>query len=50
MVVAGNSISDSAASTAIIEKMLRVMMLAPFLLVLSATQQSSGDRALKAEG
>jgi uncharacterized integral membrane protein (TIGR00698 family) len=44
VVVAGNSISDSAASTAVIEKMLRVMMLAPFLLVLSATQQSSGDR------
>jgi uncharacterized integral membrane protein (TIGR00698 family) len=38
VVVAGNSISESAASTAVIEKMLRVMMLAPFLLVLSATQ------------
>jgi uncharacterized integral membrane protein (TIGR00698 family) len=40
VVVAGNSISESAASTAVIEKMLRVMMLAPFLLVLSATQPS----------
>jgi uncharacterized integral membrane protein (TIGR00698 family) len=41
VVVAGNSISEGAASTAVIEKMLRVMMLAPFLLVLSATKHSS---------
>jgi uncharacterized integral membrane protein (TIGR00698 family) len=47
VVVAGNSISEGAASTAVIEKMLRVMMLAPFLLVLSATQQSSGDRGVR---
>ena len=44
VVVAGNSISEGAASTAVIEKMLRVMMLAPFLVVLSATQQSSAER------
>jgi uncharacterized integral membrane protein (TIGR00698 family) len=47
VVVAGNSISEGAASTAVIEKMLRVMMLAPFLLVLSATQHSSAERAAK---
>jgi uncharacterized integral membrane protein (TIGR00698 family) len=44
VVVAGNSVSEGAASTAVIEKMLRIMMLAPFLLVLSATQQSSAER------
>lgn len=44
VVVAGNSISEGAASTAVIEKMLRVMMLAPFLLVLSATRPSGDDR------
>jgi uncharacterized integral membrane protein (TIGR00698 family) len=47
VVVAGNSISEGAASTAVIEKMLRVMMLAPFLVVLSATQQSSAERGTK---
>jgi len=35
VVVAGKAISDQAAATAVIEKMLRVMMLAPFLLLLS---------------
>ncbi|MBK4739031.1 YeiH family protein [Noviherbaspirillum pedocola] len=35
VVVAGKSVSDLAASTAVIEKMLRVMMLAPFLVLLS---------------
>lgn len=34
VVVAGNAISESAAAVAVIEKMLRVMLLAPFLLVL----------------
>ncbi len=37
VVAAGRSVSESAAATAVIEKMLRIMMLAPFLLVLSAT-------------
>lgn len=42
VVAAGKSISDTAASSAVIEKMLRVMMLAPFLLILSSyTQRSS---------
>lgn len=36
VVAAGNSISNAAANTAVIEKMLRVMMLAPFLLLLSS--------------
>ncbi len=36
VVAAGNSISEQAADTAVIEKMLRVMMLAPFLLLLSS--------------
>lgn len=44
VVVAGNSISEGAASTAVIEKMLRVMMLAPFLLVLSATRPCSDEQ------
>lgn len=39
VVAAGHSISDVAESTAVIEKMLRVMLLAPFLLVLSVIEQ-----------
>ena len=38
VIAAGNSVSDEVAATAVIEKMLRVMMLAPFLLVLSMSQ------------
>ena len=34
VVAAGNAISQTTASTAVVTKMLRVMMLAPFLLVL----------------
>lgn len=40
VVAAGKGVSDAAASTAVIEKMLRVMMLAPFLLILSSYAQS----------
>ncbi|MGO4478891.1 YeiH family protein [Massilia sp. 2TAF26] len=36
VVVAGRAVSEAAASSAVIEKMLRVMMLAPFLVVLSS--------------
>ena len=36
VVAAGHAISDDAANTAVIAKMVRVMMLAPFLIVLSA--------------
>jgi uncharacterized integral membrane protein (TIGR00698 family) len=35
VVVAGRAVSETAASAAVIEKMLRVMMLAPFLVILS---------------
>jgi uncharacterized integral membrane protein (TIGR00698 family) len=35
VVAAGRSISDAAANTAVITKMVRVMMLAPFLAILS---------------
>lgn len=36
VVAAGKAIADSAANTAVITKMVRVMMLAPFLIMLSA--------------
>lgn len=36
VVVAGRAVGEAAASSAVIEKMLRVMMLAPFLVVLSS--------------
>jgi uncharacterized integral membrane protein (TIGR00698 family) len=36
VVVAGRAVSEGAASAAVIEKMLRVMMLAPFLVILSS--------------
>jgi uncharacterized integral membrane protein (TIGR00698 family) len=36
VVVAGRAVGESAASAAVIEKMLRVMLLAPFLLLLSS--------------
>jgi uncharacterized integral membrane protein (TIGR00698 family) len=35
VVAAGRAIADSAANTAVITKMVRVMMLAPFLIILS---------------
>jgi uncharacterized integral membrane protein (TIGR00698 family) len=38
VVVAGKAISDTAAANAVIEKMLRVMMLAPFLFLISRRQ------------
>lgn len=48
VVVAGRAIGETAASTAVIEKMLRVMLLAPFLLLLSARvaeRAEGGERA-----
>jgi uncharacterized integral membrane protein (TIGR00698 family) len=47
VIAAGNSVSDEVAGIAVIEKMLRVMMLAPFLLLLSASQavRTSAGRA-----
>ena len=43
VVAAGRAISDQAANTAVIAKMVRVMMLAPFLIVLSAYLSRSKD-------
>ncbi len=45
VVAAGRSVSEPAAAAAVIEKMLRIMMLAPFLLLLSGLQR---DRAAEA--
>jgi uncharacterized integral membrane protein (TIGR00698 family) len=42
VVAAGKAIGEHAAGIAVIEKMLRVMMLAPFLLVLSNRLQQDG--------
>ena len=44
VVAAGHAISDAAADTAVIEKLVRVMMLAPFLLLLSAWFVRPGTR------
>lgn len=46
VVVAGKSVSEQAATTAVIEKMLRVMMLAPFLVILSSrmVDENQGTR------
>jgi uncharacterized integral membrane protein (TIGR00698 family) len=41
-VAAGKSVGDTAAATAVIVKMLRVMLLAPFLLLLSGLEAGSG--------
>lgn len=43
VVAAGHAISEAAANTAVIAKMVRVMMLAPFLIVLSAYLSRSKD-------
>jgi uncharacterized integral membrane protein (TIGR00698 family) len=51
VVAAGHAISDEAANTAVIAKMVRVMMLAPFLIVLSAYLSRSKDASeLPAQG
>jgi uncharacterized integral membrane protein (TIGR00698 family) len=42
---AGRSVSIATADTAIVTKMVRVMMLAPFLIALSAWATRSSDRA-----
>ena len=46
VVAAGNAISDDAAATAVITKMVRVMMLAPFLVILSAylSRSTAGNK------
>ena len=46
VVAAGRAVSEQAATTAVIEKMVRVMLLAPFLVLLSAwlsTDQTTRD-------
>ena len=43
VVAAGRSISESAANTAVITKMVRVMMLAPFLAALSSYLSHTAD-------
>lgn len=45
VVAAGQSIGEQAAATAVIEKMLRVMLLAPFLLALGAGFGSTTPKA-----
>jgi uncharacterized integral membrane protein (TIGR00698 family) len=45
VVVAGRSVSEQAAAYAVIEKMLRVMMLAPFLVILSSRIGDDGEAA-----
>lgn len=48
VVVAGNAISPDVGNTAVVSKMIRVMMLAPFLLILSfALTQGAGDNGEK---
>lgn len=47
VVVAGNSVSPAAAGTAVITKMIRVMMLAPFLLILSFFLVGKGENGEK---
>lgn len=46
VVAAGRSISAEVADTAVIAKMVRVMMLAPFLMLLSGYLMHRSDRAL----
>ncbi|WP_394781501.1 YeiH family protein, partial [Undibacterium sp.] len=50
VVAAGNSVSAGAANTAVIEKMLRVMMLAPFLVMLSGYVKSGETAGATAPG
>ena len=48
VVVAGNAVSTEVGNTAVVTKMIRVMMLAPFLLILSfALTKSSNDNGEK---
>jgi len=45
VVAAGNAIGQEAANMAVIEKMIRVMMLAPFLLLLSGFKRKDAEDA-----
>ncbi|MGY8897418.1 MAG: YeiH family protein [Paraglaciecola sp.] len=48
VVAAGSAVSPEAANVAVIEKMLRVMMLAPFLVLLSVWQNKKHAKTLSA--
>lgn len=50
VVAAGRAISESAANTAVITKMVRVMLLAPFLVALSIYLSRSGDPSTASPG
>ena len=50
VVVAGRAVGEQAASVAVIEKMLRVMLLAPFLMLLSLRLQSGAKGATGMSG
>jgi uncharacterized integral membrane protein (TIGR00698 family) len=50
VVAAGNAIGQEAANTAVIEKMIRVMMLAPFLLLLSGFKRNDPQCAESGSG
>lgn len=50
VVAAGKAVGEQAAAIAVIEKMLRVMMLAPFLLILSNRLSREGSAAEKGSG
>ena len=50
VVAAGRAVADSAADTAVITKMVRVMMLAPFLIILSAVLARSHAAEAAHEG
>ena len=45
VVVAGNAVSSDVGDTAVVTKMIRVMMLAPFLLILSFALTTGGDES-----
>lgn len=49
VVVAGNAISPEVGNTAVVTKMIRVMMLAPFLLLLSIFITSSSSKSKDAK-
>lgn len=49
VVVAGRAVGDAAANTAVIEKMIRVILLAPFLLALSAWMRAKSGESGKSK-
>ncbi|HEC58966.1 hypothetical protein LCGC14_0655570 [marine sediment metagenome] len=49
VVAAGKAVSDTAANTALIEKMLRVMMLAPFLLLIGQLIANKKQSTLRSQ-